>query len=249
MLVRRRSGSCPLVDLGSVNPPAKRVRRDTKLLPDPRTPPPATGIIMRIKHKTHRTPTKLFSDIYVVLLLVLIHFRGIKNLHQTRGNSGHVKLSPNRAADPYVKQRSRTRNPTAHGASPRRGDLLHLGLPLGSQNAAHFPHRLRVGMREGMTLADLGRGFPQEVPIEEYMVSKQKKDESSGFPWIAMVAILIAFSGNLRVGIALCMLLVCGSLVWMKVRSMILVRHVRRLESIRTKRENEQIVIEALKRL
>lgn len=81
------------------------------------------------------------------------------------------------------------------------------------------------------------------------MVSKQKKDESSGFPWIAMVAILIAFSGNLRVGIALCMLLVCGSLVWMKVRSMILVRHVRRLESIRTKRENEQIVIEALKRL
>jgi hypothetical protein len=81
MLIRRRSGPRPFVDLGSVNPPAKRVRRDTELMPDPRThPASATGIVSRIKHKTHRTPAKLFSDIYVVMPLVLIHLRGIKNL-------------------------------------------------------------------------------------------------------------------------------------------------------------------------
>ena len=61
MLIRRRPRPGPLVDLGSVNPPAKRVRRDTELLPDPRThPAPATGLITRIKHKTNRTPAKLF---------------------------------------------------------------------------------------------------------------------------------------------------------------------------------------------
>ena len=64
-----------------------------------------------------------------------------------------------------------------------------------------------------------------------------------------MVTILIAFNGNLRIGIALCILLICGSLIWTKVRSMILVRHVRRLESIHAKQENEQVVIEALKHL
>ena len=82
MLVRRRPGPCPFVDLGSLNPPAKRVWRDAELLPDPRAhPTPATGIIACIEHKPNRTLAKLFSDIYVVLPLVLIHLRGIKNLH------------------------------------------------------------------------------------------------------------------------------------------------------------------------
>ena len=82
MLIRRRPRPGPLVDLGSLNPPAKRVRRDTELVPNPRAnPTPAAGSITRIKHKTHRTPAKLFSDIYVVPPSVLIHFRGIKNLH------------------------------------------------------------------------------------------------------------------------------------------------------------------------
>ena len=81
-LAMTSNGPCPFVDLGSVNPPAKRVWRDTKLLPDPRAPPPpAAGIIACNKHKPNRTPAKLFSDIYVVLPLVLIHLRGIKNLH------------------------------------------------------------------------------------------------------------------------------------------------------------------------
>jgi len=72
---------CPFVDLGSVNPPTKGVGRDTELLPDPPAhATPATGFITRIKHRTHRTPAKLFSDIYVVLPLVLIHFRAIENL-------------------------------------------------------------------------------------------------------------------------------------------------------------------------
>ena len=88
MLIRRCPGPCPLVDLGSLNPPAQCVRRDTELLPNPRThPASATGVVSRIKHKTNRTPAKLFSDIYVVLPLVPIHFRGIKNLHSTRGET------------------------------------------------------------------------------------------------------------------------------------------------------------------
>ena len=61
MLIRRCPGPCPLVDLGSLNPPAQCVRRDTELLPNPRThPASATGVVSRIKHKTNRTPAKLF---------------------------------------------------------------------------------------------------------------------------------------------------------------------------------------------
>jgi len=60
MLIRRRPEPSPFVDLSSVNPPAKRVWRNTKLLPNPRAhSTPATIFVSRIKDKTHRTPTKL----------------------------------------------------------------------------------------------------------------------------------------------------------------------------------------------
>ena len=81
MLIRRRPGPRPFVDLGSVNPPAKRVWRDAELLPDPGAhPASAFGVVSCIKHKTNLTSAKLFPDISVVLPSVLIHFRRIKNL-------------------------------------------------------------------------------------------------------------------------------------------------------------------------
>ena len=43
-----------------MNPPVERVRRDAKLLPNPGADPtPATGLILRIEHKTDRTLAKL----------------------------------------------------------------------------------------------------------------------------------------------------------------------------------------------
>ena len=56
MFIGRRPGPRPFVDLGSLDLPAEGIRRDAELLPDPRAQPmPATGVVTRIKHKTHCT--------------------------------------------------------------------------------------------------------------------------------------------------------------------------------------------------
>jgi len=60
MLLGRRPGPCPFVDLGSLHPPAQGVRWDAELLSDPRADPtPATGLVPSIEHKTDSTLAKL----------------------------------------------------------------------------------------------------------------------------------------------------------------------------------------------